>query len=96
VPSRQYADGRPMQQRRRPTSNDNITSAELPVTKRAAATKIDSDETIGRRERECPVPKPAGLLGRILGFNHQDRPERLPVVVENSKSPQRHNTTEGG
>lgn len=85
-----------MQQRRRPAANDDAVSAELPIAHLAASKKSDSDETLRRRERECPVPKPAGLLGRILGFKDEDRPERLPVVVGNPKPLQRRNTTEGG
>jgi len=35
----------------------------------------------GERKRECPVPKPRGLVGQILGFERKDGPDaRLPVV----------------
>lgn len=33
------------------------------------------------RQRECPVPKPGGLLGQVMGFERQER-ERPMVVVK--------------
>lgn len=40
---------------------------------------------LGRRPRECPVPKPGGLIGQIMGFKNHDR-ERPVVKVESVKS----------
>ena len=37
----------------------------------------------GQGRRECPVPKPRGLLGQVLGFQNHDRNTSLP---EDSKS----------
>lgn len=39
----------------------------------------------GSKERECPVPKPRGFIGRILGFKEED-PRDTPVVrIETSR-----------
>jgi cytochrome c oxidase assembly factor 2 len=34
------------------------------------------------RRRECPVPKPGGLVGEILGLRKVERAERPVVRVE--------------
>ena len=31
-----------------------------------------------RKAHECPVPKPKGLLGEVLGFKNEDSKEKLP------------------
>lgn len=28
---------------------------------------VDADLALGRRKRECPVPKPTGLIGQVMG-----------------------------
>jgi len=33
-----------------------------------------------RPERECPVPKPGGLVGRILGFREQGAADEVSMV----------------
>jgi cytochrome c oxidase assembly factor 2 len=37
----------------------------------------------GRPDRECPVPKPGGLVGRIMGFEQREK-EVPPQVIVNS------------
>jgi cytochrome c oxidase assembly factor 2 len=37
----------------------------------------------GRPDRECPVPKPGGLVGRIMGFDQREK-EVPPQVIVNS------------
>lgn len=34
----------------------------------------------GRRRRECPVPKPGGLVGQVLGFKKEDGGAMPPIV----------------
>lgn len=34
-----------------------------------------------RKARECPVPKPGGLLGQVMGFQN-DKAEPMKVVVQ--------------
>ena len=36
----------------------------------------------GRPKRECPVPKPAGLMGQIMGFENKERERPAEVVVQ--------------
>lgn len=35
-----------------------------------------------RSERECPVPKPSGYVGRFLGFGNKATEPRVDVKVE--------------
>jgi len=34
---------------------------------------VDETEELRRKGRECPVPKPAGMVGRILGFRREEQ-----------------------
>ena len=36
----------------------------------------------GRPARECPVPKPGGLVGQIMGFEQREKERPVQVVVE--------------
>lgn len=36
----------------------------------------------GRPKRECPVPKPGGIVGQIMGFKNEERPRPSEVVVQ--------------
>ena len=38
-----------------------------------------------RRARECPVPKPGGLIGQVFGFKTEER-ERPVVRIETVSS----------
>lgn len=31
--------------------------------------------------RECPIPKPSGIVGRVMGFKNEERPKPAEVVV---------------
>lgn len=56
--------------------------------------KISEDERAIMRKKahECPVPKPPGIIGRVLGFKNEDSKEeqsRPRVVTQKaSKSPE--------
>lgn len=39
-------------------------------------------ESEGRPKRECPVPKPGGLVGRVMGFERTEREVPAEVVVQ--------------
>ena len=43
---------------------------------------VDEGILMARKARECPVPKPRGLIGEVLGFNDTDKGQALPVRVE--------------
>ncbi|KAK8250084.1 hypothetical protein IWZ00DRAFT_572901 [Phyllosticta capitalensis] len=94
VPSRAYADApasadpnNPQQQRRRrrrssapPTAVDDETAS--------AASVVGAAMEDGRRARECPVPKPGGLVGKVLGFETEGgaRPRPTEVMVESIRA----------
>lgn len=33
-------------------------------------------------KRECPVPKPGGIVGQIMGFKSEERPKPSEVIVQ--------------
>lgn len=35
-----------------------------------------------KKKRECPVPKPGGLVGQIMGFKDGEREKPSEVVVK--------------
>lgn len=35
-----------------------------------------------KKRRECPVPKPGGLVGQIMGFREQEREKPAEVLVK--------------
>lgn len=45
----------------------------------AAATPEEVDEANDRVKRECPVPKPGGILGEWMGFHKTDGLESRPT-----------------
>jgi cytochrome c oxidase assembly factor 2 len=68
-----HGNPRRMRRRRRKTSEPE----EKPHAPSAAASESEENTTLGekaeeealsRKTRECPVPKPGGLIGQILGF----------------------------
>ncbi|KAI1107458.1 hypothetical protein F4804DRAFT_160831 [Jackrogersella minutella] len=67
------ADGTRRRRRRKPEPTevkDGIAQFESPnedFEKKAAETR-GTTATRARRERECPVPKPGGVIGDLMGF----------------------------
>lgn len=55
-------------------------ASEAPAVEESKATEspLDEDGWDRRRARECPVPKPGGLIGQVFGFQKDKRPR--PVV----------------
>ncbi|KAF1348739.1 hypothetical protein BDV97DRAFT_267442, partial [Delphinella strobiligena] len=41
------------------------------TTTTTTAPEVLNDEDMITRQRECPVPKPGGLLGQVMGFERQ-------------------------
>ncbi|KAK8161222.1 hypothetical protein IWX90DRAFT_488597 [Phyllosticta citrichinensis] len=90
VPTRAYADA--------PASADPNNPQRRRRRRRSAAADDDKTATAtgvmgaamedGRRARECPVPKPGGLVGKVLGFNTEGgaRPRPTEVVVESIRA----------
>ena len=85
VDRRQFADsvetvdGKPRRRRRRPIDTD---AAEEGVELTAG---VDASEE-GRRKRECPVPKPSGLVGQMMGFKKTEKNKPMDVVVRTLRS----------
>lgn len=42
----------------------------------------EDEEELRRKGRECPVPKPAGVVGRMLGFKKEEERARPVVRIE--------------
>lgn len=40
----------------------------------------------GRPKRECPVPKPGGLVGQMMGFEQKEKSKPVEVVVKSFRS----------
>ncbi|CAK1355063.1 uncharacterized protein RHO25_001203 [Cercospora beticola] len=80
VDHRQFADsyetpdGRIMRRRRKRITDegDMGTGAQVETT--------DADQD--KPKRECPVPKPGGLVGQIMGFKPTERAVPTEVIVQ--------------
>ncbi|KAK7538117.1 uncharacterized protein J3D65DRAFT_666821 [Phyllosticta citribraziliensis] len=90
VPTRAYADApasadpnNPQRRRRRRRSAANADDETATAAGVMGAAMED-----GRRARECPVPKPGGLVGKVLGFDTEGgaRPRPTEVVVESIRA----------
>ncbi|KAI5243004.1 hypothetical protein E4T47_06710 [Aureobasidium subglaciale] len=43
----------------------------------------DSDSTdTARPKRECPVPKPSGLIGQAMGFKPQEQRQKPTIIIQ--------------
>jgi cytochrome c oxidase assembly factor 2 len=78
---RVFADGDTPERRRKRRIADSGTTTESkePLT----ASDRDSDMfTQEPSKRECPVPKPSGYLGQLLGFGSKTNQRETAVQVE--------------
>lgn len=67
-----------MKRRRR---RKQVTEGEEVET--VSATQLASEQvTAESKKRECPVPKPGGLVGQIMGFKEQDRERPSQILVK--------------
>ncbi|KAK4634553.1 hypothetical protein CLAFUW4_01635 [Fulvia fulva] len=78
------ADGRRYRRKRK----DNQEAATGPGEAEAADDAIDGNV---RPKRECPVPKPGGIVGQIMGFKQEERQKPAKIIVQSldSKGSQR-------
>ena len=54
----------------------------------------EESERLKKRGHECPVPKPGGIVGKVLGLGQRDdrlRGQRSEVVVERERIRDREN-----
>ena len=42
-----------------------------------------------RRQRECPVPKPQGLIGQLMGFETKEQQPNMSIKIAPSQSKSR-------
>lgn len=83
VDRRQFADTVEMpdgtiRRRRRKVPVEEGVEPEAEVT--------DTSSTKERPKRECPVPKPGGLVGQIMGFEEKERVTPAEVIVQSLPS----------
>uniref|UniRef100_A0A1Y1LA54 Uncharacterized protein n=1 Tax=Photinus pyralis TaxID=7054 RepID=A0A1Y1LA54_PHOPY len=75
VPRTKYADGEVVVDengRRRRWRRRDAAESRDGIVQFNQITEDDCDSTPERTRRECPVPKPGGLLGEWLGFHKGD------------------------
>lgn len=76
-------DGEPRRRRRRKQSAAPLDSD-----------RSDDDDTtnindMGRPKRECPVPKPSGLIGQVMGFKPTEQRQNPTIIIQTLRD--RHN-----
>ncbi|KAJ9644619.1 hypothetical protein H2199_003582 [Coniosporium tulheliwenetii] len=85
--------GRRRRRRRKVVEGDTAMAgahplaSEAPVVEepKAADSALDEEGWERRRARECPVPKPGGLIGQVFGFQQDER--QRPVVRIDIRTP---------
>ena len=89
------ADGR--RRRRRRTSQASDEEDTAVDSREQIPLQISEEEKIFMRKKahECPVPKPPGIVGRLLGFKSETGTEEepRPQVVTHGESKVRENDT---
>jgi cytochrome c oxidase assembly factor 2 len=70
-------DGQPIRRRRRrkQTTEDSGSEGD-------AAEAYDALMSETKKKRECPVPKPGGIVGQVMGFKEHESQKPSPVVVK--------------
>ena len=85
VDRRQFADSvessdGKVRRRRRRKDDAEVSSGEQD------ATETESMDAVDKKQRECPVPKPGGLVGQMMGFEQKTKEKPLEVVVRSFRS----------
>ena len=68
-------DGKVRKRRRKPISDGED-----------AAGQTAASSTLSSRDRECPVPKPGGRVGQMMGFEKQEKQKPMEVIVKSLRS----------
>jgi cytochrome c oxidase assembly factor 2 len=84
VPRTQFSDGRPRRLRKADAERDVDTKAREAGEDAMAA--AEEANLLKRRAHECPVPKPGGLIGQVLGFRDEERKGKVRIEVTERKS----------
>lgn len=62
--------GQRRRRRRKPTRDESI---EMRKEKSETSGTADEEALLARKAHQCPVPKPTGLIGQVLGFGSDGR-----------------------
>ncbi|MCJ1300484.1 hypothetical protein MMC08_003281 [Hypocenomyce scalaris] len=76
APRTQFADVEITEDGRRRRRRRSATAAEADegaVAEEAPSEMVDEGQLLARKAHECPVPKPGGIIGEVLGFKKDDR-----------------------
>ncbi|KAM0722845.1 hypothetical protein Q7P37_001043 [Cladosporium fusiforme] len=71
-------DGQPMKRRKRRKQPTDDASSE---GEGADSMVEDAIMAENRRKRECPVPKPGGLVGQVMGFKEHEKHKPSQIIV---------------
>jgi len=63
-------DGRRRRRRRKPTSGENV---DMKDDKLGTVDMAEEAAILAKKAHQCPVPKPTGLIGQVLGFGSDKR-----------------------
>ncbi|KAF2753056.1 hypothetical protein EJ05DRAFT_490462 [Pseudovirgaria hyperparasitica] len=72
----------------------DLTDPSRPRRRRKRASGASEDPEVQSKEvepgRECPVPKPSGLVGQILGFKERkENTENPTIIIESTRTKER-------
>jgi cytochrome c oxidase assembly factor 2 len=70
-------DGQPIKRRRRRKQGTEDSGSEAD-----GAEAYDALMSESKKKRECPVPKPGGIVGQVMGFKEQESPRPTQVIVK--------------
>ncbi|CAD0084907.1 unnamed protein product [Aureobasidium vineae] len=70
------SDGEPRRRRRRKQS------APAPDSDQQDDNDMRAMVDMARPKRECPVPKPSGLIGQVMGFKPQEQRQNPTIIIQ--------------
>lgn len=76
-------DGQPMRRRRRRRQATEDSDSEGGITEELLDQAYVSEH---KKRRECPVPKPGGIVGQVMGFTEHEREVPHQVIVKELQS----------
>lgn len=82
VDRRAFSDSGPDPSKRRKKSDTARPPNHQDVVDKSADTEESADALSDTRRRECPVPKPGGMIGQIMGFPEKTDRDGAQVIVK--------------
>ncbi|KAG9583187.1 hypothetical protein KCU86_g11576, partial [Aureobasidium melanogenum] len=83
-------DGEPRRRRRRKQS------APTPDSDQQDDNDLSSLSEMDRPKRECPVPKPSGLIGQAMGFKPQEQRQNPTIIIQTLRDRHARQDAESG